>query len=474
MATAIEKSLRKVIKTLDSLHTELSASSTVTNDRLVAATQAIGSAYATVEDQLLKKPDGWKQRAKTPEDRAIKDAYKPKEILGQQLEGGLGLVADALEGLAKTNAKLDDVTGPLGKAVAVLNALAYGDIQALESAASRAADAELRAENLQALLDAASPTVHNQLRINRPAVCEFLGNYQEGSDSFTVVNDAEAVRSRLFPVVDSDYGVTGVAVISAYTADKPVMNIIKFAGYAGICQAVYGDLDVATEVSPHFVYNAAMSVAVSLADSLVSQFGPLQAVVYGDDAEDTVDFEGELVHEDPVPGGEFDGGDSFASDDNDATTFDTTDHETDLGTGADVEFAAEDTDTADATEPSSEYIADGQEPTFEVVGSEFSADDLDFGTDPVVELEPVTSAAPTSTDIPGDDTLDILDIVPAADELDLSTEQEPDEAQDPQGDLVDVQAGASALADPLLEQDVDFNAGDDLAEQAFDTESQEG
>lgn len=153
----------------------------------------------------------------------------------------------------------------------------YGSIKLLIASSSEEAEAEL-----EVLRSIAADNTKQQLALLRPNSPIFPANEQSVTDVFVCHNDPTAVSSRIQFIVDRDGDAIGVAVKTANNADvKPVMNLFYFSDYYELCDKVCGRELVVDETSNDgvFVYRAVLQIAVDLADSIVSQFGGLNAML---------------------------------------------------------------------------------------------------------------------------------------------------------------------------------------------------
>jgi hypothetical protein len=151
----------------------------------------------------------------------------------------------------------------------------YGSIKLLIASSSEETEAEL-----EVLRSIAADNTKQQLALLRPNSPIFPANEQSVTDVFVCHNDPTAVSSRLQFIVDRDGDAIGVAVKTSTNVDaKPVANLFYFSDYYELCDKVCGRELVVDETSNDgvFVYRAVVQIAVDLADSIVSQFGGLNA-----------------------------------------------------------------------------------------------------------------------------------------------------------------------------------------------------
>jgi hypothetical protein len=141
-----------------------------------------------------------------------------------------------------------------------------------------------------------------QLHVVRPKSDLFSEEDENSSDTFNVVNNPESVSSRISFIRATDGSAIGIAVIASRTTSRSTANFFYFLNYIEQTEAILGRKVDLEEVSDSvFVYRQAMSIAIALADAMVTQFGALSNDVFndGDNGEsletsvDSLDIDGE-------------------------------------------------------------------------------------------------------------------------------------------------------------------------------------
>ena len=137
-------------------------------------------------------------------------------------------------------------------------------------------------EQASALLESVkSASSHKLLLLPRPQ-SELFGGVEEGaSDSFPVINNPTSVLSRIRfikQVDDQGYTTIGVAVLSTLGAESTV-NYFYFENYLELCDQTRGKKLETGSQDGVFIYQQTVSLAVALADALVTQFGSLDSIV---------------------------------------------------------------------------------------------------------------------------------------------------------------------------------------------------
>jgi hypothetical protein len=128
-----------------------------------------------------------------------------------------------------------------------------------------------------------SASSHKLLLLPRPQ-SELFGSVEEGaSDSFPVINNPMSVLSRIRFVkqVDDEGDTTiGIAVLSTL-GDESAINYFYFENYLELCDQTRGKKLETGSQDGVFIYQQTVSLAIALADALVTQFGPLDSIVAG-------------------------------------------------------------------------------------------------------------------------------------------------------------------------------------------------
>jgi hypothetical protein len=184
-----------------------------------------------------------------------------------------------LVSLEKTAAVLDleSVPGSLRKTADSIKT-GYAQSKLLITKAEQ--DTEETRVMYNAVKDAASSL---QLHVIRPASDLFSEDDLNASDIFVVLNNPESVSSRISFIRTTDCSAIGVAVIASRTTSRSTSNFFYFLNYIEQTEAILGrQVDLGEVADSVFVYRQAMSIAIALADAMVTQFGALSNDVFND------------------------------------------------------------------------------------------------------------------------------------------------------------------------------------------------
>jgi hypothetical protein len=196
------------------------------------------------------------------------------KLKGMKYEGAHRVGDLLLAGLEKSAAILD-----LDETVSPRIEQALTDLrEAYALTITLVRERDQQVEQASALLESVKSTsAHTLLLLPRPQ-SELFGEVEEGaSDSFPVINSPESVLSRLRFIQDEEGTVVGIAVFSTLDV-QPVINYFYYENYLGSCDLARGKKLEIGGPDGMFVYQQTTSLAVSLADTLVTQFGALNAI----------------------------------------------------------------------------------------------------------------------------------------------------------------------------------------------------